>query len=300
MMSGSRRPDIRHISLLGPGAGPPERKRGPVRSPLSRCLVEWWNLDDSWHLSDPWPRSLQPRSPLRDLWRSDLLVLEGIGPPSDLDLPTSETLDETVRLLSLYLEGRPAESPSVALDHSGLQQSARPHIRVSVGDEKWPDSETGNVIDGHNTAVFVYFLCQNATTTHETGTQARIEHFLQITTYCWLLHFNRWLWSTNFYSSWPTRHRKDTRFWLAENKLSDFEVKTQTKSFLHCISAIPWFSKVKSSKNAQPWTFVIKSHQFHENIANQTPPPPLLWCAALIRVFKMATVSLLCRVGESG
>ena len=27
-----------------------------------------------------------------------------------------------------------------ALGHSGLQQSARPHIRVSVGDEKWSNS----------------------------------------------------------------------------------------------------------------------------------------------------------------
>ena len=43
-----------------------------------------------------------------------------------------------------------------------------------------------------------------------------------------------------------------------------------------------WFLKVKSSKHAQPWIFVIKSHQFHENIANRTPPSPLLRCAALI------------------
>ena len=59
-------------------------------------------------------------------------------------------------------------------EHNGLQQSARPHIRVSVGEEKWSDSETGKVIDGHNTAVFVFFLCQNALTTYQTGTQARI------------------------------------------------------------------------------------------------------------------------------
>ena len=58
--------------------------------------------------------------------------------------------------------------------HSGLQQSARPYIRVSVGDEKWSDSVTGKVINGHNAAVFVYFLHQNAITTHETCTQARI------------------------------------------------------------------------------------------------------------------------------
>ena len=69
--------------------------------------------------------------------------------------------------------------------HSGLQQSARPHIQVSVGDEKWSDLETGKVIHGHNAAVFA------------------------------------------------------TRLWLAENKLSDFEVNTQTKNFLHCVSAIP-------------------------------------------------------------
>ena len=28
----------------------------------------------------------------------------------------------------------------MGLQHSGLQQSARPHIRVSVGDEKWSNS----------------------------------------------------------------------------------------------------------------------------------------------------------------
>ena len=79
----------------------------------------------------------------------------------------------------------------------------------------------------------------------------------------------------NFYSSWPTRHcNLDTWFWLVENKLSDFEVKTLTKNFLHCVSAIPWFSLMKSSKNAQSWTFVIKSRQFHENIANRMPRPP--------------------------
>ena len=44
----------------------------------------------------------------------------------------------------------------------------------AVGDEKWSHSETGNVIDGHNTAGFVYFLRQSAITTHETRTQARI------------------------------------------------------------------------------------------------------------------------------
>ena len=58
--------------------------------------------------------------------------------------------------------------------HSGLQQSARPNIRVSEGDEKWSDSETGKVIDGHNDAIFVYFLRQNTITTHETRAQARI------------------------------------------------------------------------------------------------------------------------------
>ena len=71
------------------------------------------------------------------------------------------------------------------------------------------------------------------------------------------------------------------------------------KKNLHCVSASPWFSKVKSNKNAKPWTFVIKSRQFHQNIANRISPSPLLRCAALNRVLKMVTVSLRCRVGES-
>ena len=92
---------------------PPEDV-GRVRFPLLRRLGEWQDLGESWSLSDPWPR--MPQTPLRYLWCSDLLVPEGIGPPSDIDLPTTETLDETVRLLSLDLEGRLAESPYVALD----------------------------------------------------------------------------------------------------------------------------------------------------------------------------------------
>ena len=45
MMSGSRRPDIRHISLLGPGAGPSRRRRGPGPLPTlsmpSRVMEPW-------------------------------------------------------------------------------------------------------------------------------------------------------------------------------------------------------------------------------------------------------------------
>ena len=57
-----------------------------------------------------------PQTPLRNLWRSDPLVPEGIGPPSDLDLPNTEMPDERVIFLSLDLEGRMAVSASVALD----------------------------------------------------------------------------------------------------------------------------------------------------------------------------------------
>ena len=35
-----------------------------------------------------------------------------------------------------------------------------------------------------------------------------------------------------FYSPWPTRHRKDTRFWLAENKLSDLKSRLKQKKSL--------------------------------------------------------------------
>ena len=36
---------------------------------------------------------------------------------------------------------------------SGLQQSAKLHFRASEGGEKWSDSKTGKVIDGHNAAI---------------------------------------------------------------------------------------------------------------------------------------------------
>ena len=46
MMSGSRRPDIHHISLLGPGAGPFRRRLGPGPLPTlsmpSRVMEPWW------------------------------------------------------------------------------------------------------------------------------------------------------------------------------------------------------------------------------------------------------------------
>ena len=127
MMSGrTRRPDlrrpprsmtrprsIRRVSMPGSRAGPSPR-RGRVRSPLLRHLGQWRDLGESWRLSDPWP--CLPRSPLRDLWCSDPLVPEGTGPPSDLDLPTTETLDERVFFLSRDLDGRPADSASIALD----------------------------------------------------------------------------------------------------------------------------------------------------------------------------------------
>ena len=87
---------------------------GRVCSPLIRRLEEWLDLGESWRLSDPWPRL--PWSPLRDLWCSDPLVPEGIGPPSDLDLPTTETLRERVFFLSRDLEDRSADSASIALD----------------------------------------------------------------------------------------------------------------------------------------------------------------------------------------
>ena len=57
-----------------------------------------------------------PQTPLRNLWRADPLVPEGIGPPAALDLPTTETLDERIFFLSLDLEDRPAVSASVVLD----------------------------------------------------------------------------------------------------------------------------------------------------------------------------------------
>ena len=67
---------------------------------------------------EPWlfVTSLRPvtsisATPFTTAWS---MAFRSIGPGRHL--PTSETLDETVRLLLLDLEGRPAESPSVALD----------------------------------------------------------------------------------------------------------------------------------------------------------------------------------------
>ena len=79
-----------------------------------------------------------------------------------------------IHSLDLFLLQKSQKYQILGHTHSGLQQSARPNIRVSEGDEKWSDSETGKVIDGHNVVIFVYFLRQNAITTHKTRTRARI------------------------------------------------------------------------------------------------------------------------------
>ena len=74
--------------------------------------------------------------------------------------------------------GFPGARIDLVESHSGLQQSAKLHFRASEGGEKWfdwkKDWKSDRLIDGHNAAVFVYFLCQHAITTPETGTQARI------------------------------------------------------------------------------------------------------------------------------
>ena len=104
MMSGrTRRPDlrcpprstarpwnIRRVSMPGSEAGPSRWRRwpGPLPTPATpRRVTGPWRVV---RLSNPWLRL--PLSPLR----SDPLVPEGTGLPSDLDLPTTETLDERV------------------------------------------------------------------------------------------------------------------------------------------------------------------------------------------------------------
>ena len=79
---------------------------------------------------------------------------------------------------------------SVLLEHNGLQQFARLHLQASEGGEKWSDSKTGKVNGGLNAAIFANFLHQNAIPTYKTRSQARI-HFLQITTYCFVVHIDR-------------------------------------------------------------------------------------------------------------
>ena len=71
---------------------------------------------------------------------------------------------------------------------------------------------------------------------------------------CTLINdFNPRIWLVDE-SSWPSRHCMESlstlRFWLAEYKLSDFKVET-VENFLHCISAISWFLKVKTGQNVR-------------------------------------------------
>ena len=74
-------------------------------------------------------------------------------------VPLGGSEDSLIWIWTRYLaesQGLKGQVPGIrACGYSGLQQSARPHIRVSFGDERWSDSETGKVINGHNTAVFL-------------------------------------------------------------------------------------------------------------------------------------------------
>ena len=95
---------------------------GRACSTILRHLGEWRDLGVLWRLSDPWIHLFQ--SPLRDLWCSDPLVPEGTGPPSDLYLSTTETLDDRVLFLSRGLDGQSAESASIALDANEVAESS--------------------------------------------------------------------------------------------------------------------------------------------------------------------------------
>ena len=56
-----------------------------------------------------------------------------------------------------------------------------------------PTLETGKVIDGHNTAIFVYFLRLNAITTHEFEHKQEYKIFFRLPLTVGSYTFNRWL-----------------------------------------------------------------------------------------------------------
>ena len=53
-----------------------------------------------------------------------------------------------------------------------------------------------------------------------------------------------------------TPHRRDPKFWLVENKRSNFEVKTGSKYHIHCVLAFLVISKIQTCKTVPRKTFV--------------------------------------------
>ena len=130
MMSGSRRPDIRRpprstviprnirrVSLLEPGAGPSRRRCGPGTLPtlsMPKRVMGPWRF-----VTSLWPVTSISATPFTTAWS---MVFRSVGPGrhwAAIRPRSSHHRDvgwNCLRLLSLDLEGRPAESSSVALD----------------------------------------------------------------------------------------------------------------------------------------------------------------------------------------
>ena len=130
MMSESRRPDIRRpprstarprnicrVSLLGPGAGPSRRRRGPGPLPtlsMPRRVTEPWRVVMSLR-----PVTSISATPFTTAWS---MVFRSLGPGrhwAAVGPGSSHHRDagwNCFRLLVTDLEGRPAESASIALD----------------------------------------------------------------------------------------------------------------------------------------------------------------------------------------
>ena len=82
------------------------------------------------------------------------MVPEGTGPPLDLELPTTETLDDRVFFLSRDLEGQSANSAYVAFDELSRDLEGRSADFASVALDELADSALFFVLDDRHHCVW--------------------------------------------------------------------------------------------------------------------------------------------------
>ena len=151
-----------------------------------------------------------------------------------------------------------------------MQQSSRPHLRAHEGGEKWSDSKTGKVSDGHKAVI----CCPFSITTQSQLT--KLKHKQEYNIFFILPFTAGWCTSIDEFNPRIVTRRdqldivrtQDFERWKINLKIK-IKVKTHSK-----ILVISWFLPETFGKNAPPTTFVIKSRQLSWKQSQPNVPVP--------------------------